>query len=388
MRLALIRFPKLGQTRLVEGPLPPGKIYDQGLKAQGHWGGGHEGLPRFREVLNFKGEYPFGMLQLADPDLPLRVEITGFNPFIPLDVKNSAIPCAILEYQLENISNEAIDYEFSYHLSHLAPGANPKEASTSRNRAIPGRGVYFYNEEDPFSAEFGSACLAVVGFEPRIKTMVRGGWVDGLSALWRKYQWEFVPTRGAMKLKGRNGARSFRAIWRQAEDHHPDHDHLAFPNVHFSSGIEQENLVEAGSKWERLALGMLPRWPTMSQLRTRCAAHAGFPLRFSQHFRNLYWRLSANLAIIKSPTVLLQENGHLWGWEGCFPDRGCCPGACTHVWNYAQSIPHLFPQLERSLRELELERSMDERGHVAFRSALPDSPRHNFRGSRWQLGGV
>ncbi len=36
--------------------------------------------------------------------------------------------------------------------------------------------------------------------------------------------------------------------------------------------------------------------------------------------------------------------------------------------------PHLFPALERTLREQELERSMDERGHVQFRAALPDGP--------------
>ena len=64
--------------------------------------------------------------------------------------------------------------------------------------------------------------------------------------------------------------------------------------------------------------------------------------------------VSANLAILKAPTILREANGNVWGWEGCFPDAGCCHGSCTHVWNYAQALPHLFPALERTLRDLEL----------------------------------
>jgi hypothetical protein len=99
--------------------------------------------------------------------------------------------------------------------------------------------------------------------------------------------------------------------------------------------------------------------------------------------------VSANLAILKSPTVLRVESGDIWGWEGCFPDSGCCHGSCTHVWNYAQAFPHLFPKLERTLRELELVRSMNYEGHVTFRAALPEGPvAHDFHAaSDGQLGG-
>ena len=100
--------------------------------------------------------------------------------------------------------------------------------------------------------------------------------------------------------------------------------------------------------------------------------------------------VSANLAILKSPTILRQENGNIWGWEGCSPDAGCCHGSCTHVWNYAQALPHLYPQLERTLREMEFVRSMDERGHVNFRSAIPDGPvDHGWHAAAdGQLGGI
>jgi hypothetical protein len=100
--------------------------------------------------------------------------------------------------------------------------------------------------------------------------------------------------------------------------------------------------------------------------------------------------VSANLAILKSPTVLRQQDGMLWNWEGCSYGSGCCHGSCTHVWNYAQAIPHLFPALERTLRDQELKWSMDEHGHVTFRAALPTGETgHDFHAAAdGQLGGV
>jgi len=100
--------------------------------------------------------------------------------------------------------------------------------------------------------------------------------------------------------------------------------------------------------------------------------------------------VAANLTILKSPTVLRQTDGRLWCFEGCGDSRGCCSGSCTHVWNYAQAIPHLFPDLERSLRQTEFHESQDAAGHQTFRSCLPIRPvAHTFHAaSDGQLGGI
>ena len=83
------------------------------------------------------------------------------------------------------------------------------------------------------------------------------------------------------------------------------------------------------------------------------------------------------------------ERQHL-GMGGLLPRFGCCHGSCTHVWNYAQAMPHLYPQLERTLRDLELGRSMDDRGHVNFRGAIPDGPVDHTgpAAADGQLGGI
>ncbi len=145
-------------TRLLEGPLPVGQVYNQGLYTLGMdtHRGGYEGLPRCRES-RFSSGYPFGRVELSDPKLPLLVEITGWNPFVPRDDIASGIPCSILEYRLKNDSRRAVDFEFSYHLSHLAVGASGKEEGT-RNQILPGRGVLFTNTE-PAGADILSARL-------------------------------------------------------------------------------------------------------------------------------------------------------------------------------------------------------------------------------------
>lgn len=80
--------------------------------------------------------------------------------------------------------------------------------------------------------------------------------------------------------------------------------------------------------------------------------------------------VATNLTILKSPTVLRQWDGRFWAWEGCQDSFGSCHGSCTHVWNYAQALPHLFPSLERTLRETEFRVSQNTEGHQNFRVNL------------------
>ncbi|WP_197231641.1 GH116 family glycosyl-hydrolase [Novipirellula artificiosorum] len=63
-----------------------------------------------------------------------------------------------------------------------------------------------------------------------------------------------------------------------------------------------------------------------------------------------YWLLDRSfIAIdcIASQTFHWFDNGRPYAWEGV----DCCPGTCTHVWHYAQSLGRVFPELERAFRE-------------------------------------
>ena len=402
-------------TKLVEGPFPVLKIYDQGLQGEGYRRGGFEGFPRF-DKCEFTGEFPFAEISISDSVAPLRVSLKAWSPFIPLDDRDSGIPCAILEYTLHNASVERVEYEFSYHLSHLAPGCGDDE-SHSRNSVIPNRGVFLNNVEPSNSEAHGSAALIAIGETPRIKGMwLRSpGWeFDSLSALWREVSTgTFTGNDGSngIDTKGRNGGSILLASVLAPGESRTHRVVVAwhFPNCYLQVGSAGKQADTQGAPGCRtLGADVPPLWrPFYASIWNDARDVA---LYVEQNFATLRGRtiafkealfsstlppyvldaVSANLGILKSPTVLRLENGDLWGWEGCFPDAGCCHGSCTHVWNYAQAFPNLFPKLERTLRELELAGSMDERGHVTFRSALPEGPvKHDFHAaSDGQLGGI
>ena len=396
-------------VRLVEGPLPRGKIYDQGLLTAGQdrIRGGYEGLPRFRKS-RFSSGYPFGRVELSDPKMPLEVEITGWSPFVPLDDVASGMPCAILEYKLRNRTRAAVDFDFSYHLSHLAVGAGGGNGG-SRNRVLPGKGILFSNTEPSGADSFGTASLTVLGHRPKIKAMwARGGWFDAASFIWKEaMDGKFAPNdgRAAEGNHGRNGGSVLvhGRLKPGGEITIPVVIAWHFPNSSLRSYGWFHNLPPGVVPKENV-----PAWrPFYAAQWSDAGDVAGY---VGRHYQKLRARtvafqnalltstlppavldaVSANLAILKSPTILRQENGNVWGWEGTGIDDGSCSGTCTHVWNYAQAMPHLFPALERTLREQELLRSMDERGHVSFRASLPDGPSpHEFHSAAdGQLGGI
>jgi hypothetical protein len=81
--------------------------------------------------------------------------------------------------------------------------------------------------------------------------------------------------------------------------------------------------------------------------------------------------VSSQISILKTTTCLRLEDGTFYAWEGCNPDSGCCQGTCTHVWNYAQALPWLFPSLARSVREADYAFNQQLDGHMTFRMPLP-----------------
>ena len=377
-------------AKVLEGPVPTWKYFGPRGTANGEAGATY-GLPRFNQA-TFHAAFPFATIRLQDADLPLQVSITGWSPFIPNDEDNSGLPAGALEYSFVNNSAASIDAIFSFNTKNFL--ATAREAKNNI-AAIPGGfllqqdGTKEKPELEAHFAVFTDDGAAVVDH-----CWFRGGWWDPLTMAWNTVREGKTRATAAVE-KDAPGASLF---------------------VPFS-------LAAGATKKIRLMMAWFVPASTLhigESLPSSSTYRPWYTSRFADiHAVVDYWKeqytdlhhktvlfhdafhastlppevmeaIAANLAILKSPTVLRQTDGRLWSWEGCSDDDGCCHGSCTHVWNYAQAIPHLFPTLERTLRKTEFGEDQNEEGHQTFRANMPISPvKHDFHAAAdGQLGGI
>ena len=130
----------------------------------------------------------------------------------------------------------------------------------------------------------------------------------------------------------------------------PNHEHGHEYAARFDSAAEVAHYVS--DDWSRLTVNTAKWYKTYY-------VNSTLP-------RWLLFRLHSTVSNMATGTCEWWENGRFWAWEGV----GCCTGTCTHVWNYAHAPARLFPELERSAREMQdLGQGFDaESGLVGFRS--------------------
>ncbi len=393
-----------GLSKVLEGPVPEWKIFGGPRTANGLKGASY-GFPRFHNV-SFHARFPFGIVDLSDQNVPLGVQITGWSPFIPGNADDASLPVGALEYRFKNTSNKSLEAVFSYNSVNFMKTTNGEDPGDS---VLPIKGGFVLHQkgldsrpqDEGFFAIFVDEKDAVVDH-----CWFKGGWFDSLTLTW-----ENVRKGTLMDNPPVSGSSPGASLF-----------------VPFLLEPGQEKTIRLMLAWyvplTDLRLGNDPEGAPAPGDESACCDSPYYVPWYAGRFKSIqevadYWRLrypdlqektqlfsdtfydtslpvevmeavAANLTILKSPTVLRQTDGRLWCFEGCSDNRGCCAGSCTHVWNYAQAIPHLFPELERSLRQTEFHESQNEAGHQTFRSSLPIRlVTHTYHAaSDGQLGGI
>ena len=343
------------------------------------------GYPHFKKV-SFDGAFPTATLTFSDDDgFPAVVRLKAFNPFIPHDEYNSSLPAAFFEWEVENITDEALEVALAATLRNTARASVNKKIGDGEFS-----GIFFSGTElKDTDVGYNDLCLLTDGKDVDVQEYwYRGIWNDGPTTYWRnlsdldrmpKRSYD-TPGRGdhgtlvsyASVLPGEKKTFRYVIAWnvpvyenywtakRKEEGFYTWRNYYAtqFKDSYATAGYAMKNFTSLYNK-------------------TAAFRDAIQSCTLSDSVKDA---VSANLSVLKTPTALRLEDGSFWGWEGSFELGGSCFGSCQHVWNYAYAMPYLFPRLERSLRENTLKYALMDSGATGFRIELP--PRKEMNTAR------
>ena len=167
-------------ARVLEGPVPTWKFFGQPASGNGASGKTY-GLPRFANA-TFKARFPFATIKLTDPQIPLKIEITGWSPFTPGDADNSSLPVTAIEYRFINPTNKPIEAVYSFNSRNFLADRDAKN-----NKVLKTKNGFVLSQsagkEKPWLEGAFAACVD----SPDAKVncaWFRGGWWDPLTMVW------------------------------------------------------------------------------------------------------------------------------------------------------------------------------------------------------------
>jgi uncharacterized protein (DUF608 family) len=393
-------------ARILEGPVPDWKVMFPWGQSGNGGSGTHFGLPRFRRA-SFEPAFPFATVDLADDDVPVTARITGWSPFTPPDVDSSSLPVAAVEYRLTNPTHQPLEVVWSFHAANIMGVKGENGASVG----ITDGGFVLRQAPTDDKPHLAGAMAAWVDGEAATvnPAWFRGGWFDALTLVWKSIADGDTPTAAACPDdKPSPGGSVYVPMTLDPGQERTVRLHLAWyvprSDLYVSSkrgAFSPDDHKECCCEPPTYEPWYAGQFADVEQVARTWSERYDELRQRSATFRDCFHdttvapevveAVAANLTILKSPTVLRQTDGRMWAYEGCCDGHGCCVGSCTHVWNYAQAVCHLFPSLERSLRRTEFNENQDERGHQGFRAELPIRPldSHAFHAAAdGQLGGI
>jgi uncharacterized protein (DUF608 family) len=344
------------------------------------------GVPHFKDV-EFIGEFPIARLIFKDEKFPGVIEMTAFNPFIPLNDRDSSIPGAFFDIKITNTSLRPLNFTLALSI------ANPLKGGVNNFKKLNQFSIIHLETnqiklDDP---EYGDLSIATDAKDTSYQEYwYRGNWFDELEVFWKDFSrlGKFHNRRyNAIRDKGNDTATLAAHVKLDPGESRSIHFVIAwnFPNM-YNYWNPEPNLAKQ-KIWKNYystlfkdslesAVYSLNEWDRLFN-ETLVFKEALFNSTLPEVVIDA---ISANLSILKSPTCLRLEDGSFYGFEGCHSFSGCCEGSCIHVWNYAYALPFLFPNLERSMRELNYKYNQREDGGITFRLQLPlGRERWNFR---------
>ena len=355
-----------------------------GVNSQSGYGMGvsNKTMAGFRHFENceFLGEFPFANITFSDRDFPGEVVLKAFNPLIPRDDKNSSLPAAFFEITFNNTTESDVEFEPYFSLM------NPFSATVNEKTQ---KGVLLKNfGKTADELGYGELCLIAENPEQIVPFWFRGRANDAVTVFMNE-----IKNGGRLTAREYSGAAKNDTATVTSKCLVPAKSSKSFrfvlswyvPNMSndwINKGDEDEPLDSAllGASWKHY-------YATLFKSAREVADYAlenwDYLYEETHKYKNALYSatldsavidaVASGVAVLKSSAVYRLPNGEFYGFEGTESAKGSCPGTCQHVYNYAYALCFLFPELERSIRDLEFAYSMAPSGAHTFRMPLPPS---------------
>ncbi len=374
-----------GVTRVVEAAMLPPYTGDRGLQRSTA-----AGLPRLAGA-RFRGEYPFARIDFEDADLPVAISLEAFNPFIPLEADDSALPVAILRYTVKAKRETDCSLAFSLFNPIGKTTGYERVAAVRRSLADLGKNVNERIAGDGYQGILLRSEKFAAG-DPRFGTMAlvttaadaswlarwdQGSWYDDMHRWWDEFS---ATGRFGDPNVGPPSAEGFSDLCTLAPRFTGSATVTFVLAWHFPV-VENYWNREQQVRGQRLRTRYAERFADARAVAEYALKNMDRLEGWTRKFHGAFFgstlpaavldAASSQASILRTTTCLYLEGKAFHAFEGSDDQSGCCPMNCTHVWNYEQTLAHLFPEQERFMRQTDFRHNLRPDGSMAFRTLIP-----------------
>jgi uncharacterized protein (DUF608 family) len=339
------------------------------------------GVPHFKAT-TFTGRFPVAEVDFHDERFPGQVRLVAWSPFIPTNDRDSSLPAAMFEIEVTNTGSTAIDYTIG---GTLGNHGCQNGVHSFTNGAV--KALHLTARDKLEDWQRGDLTIATDADDvDHMDYHFRGQWFDDLNLFWREFA-----QAGSLPKRHYDQPRLNKNMFDQ-----PEHGTLAARVTiapgetkrvkfaiawHFPVGqvYWRPNAVDGktgtwrnyyASQWKDSSAVLSEAFARWDELRAPTFAFRD-TLFGTTLPTDIVDAVQGTMSILRTGTVIRLDNGEFWAWEGQFTNEGSCEGSCTHVWNYQQTLPYLFPALERSLRDTDYAYNQLSNGGLTFRQIIP-----------------
>lgn len=314
--------------------------------------------------VTFTNQYPMALVDYADAGCPVKVQLEAYSPFIPLNRDDSEFPVIVMRYTVTNHSSTDQEVGIAGWIDNIWAGKGAKESVYRHLQDIAtvectgvgnngnGMAIGLLGAETPDFVDVNKTTPGVEGVFNADNRATTGK--TSAASIGRQ-----------LKLKpGESQTLSFAVSWR-------------LPELNYGTGF--------GRKTSPGRYHYATKWPTAAEASAQVASREAELYGTTKQWVDTwydsslpYWFLErAFIPIDCMQTQTVQriypqgEKEDIYNME---EGVRCCPGNCTHVWNYAQGLARIFPEIERECRDrIEYGHGFDDKnGMVYFRYTMQD----------------